>query len=271
LRLRARCGGRWRDLVRDGVSAVRAPDDRRRSRPLQRANAATPKPSRLTTSLGSAPPRRREKCENIRWLEAALLVGIVCAAACSPGDAVTMHSGTAGGGGGSSAPTAGCGKTTWPLTNDQSGSTPYTLTINGTTREYYVSVPATYNASQSTRVVFAWHWRTATARSVTGGGFGGEPYYGLKTRIPDAIYIAAEGLADNGVTGWANTGGRDIAFLRAMLDWLDANYCVDKSRIFSVGFSYGGIMSDQSRASSAARFAPSGPSRDRCSAAPAAA
>ncbi len=148
------------------------------------------------------------------------------------------------GAGGSTVTTPGCGKTTWPATNDQSGSTPYTLTINGATREYYVNVPTTYNSSQPTRVVFAWHWRTATARSVIGGGFGGGAYYGLKSRIPNAIYIAAEGLSENGQTGWANTNGGDIAFLRAMLDWLDANYCIDKGRVFSVGFSYGGIMSD---------------------------
>jgi len=148
------------------------------------------------------------------------------------------------GGGGASAPTAGCGKTTWPTTNDQTGSTPYTLPINGMMREYYVNVPAAYNASQPARVVFAWHWRGGNARNITSsGGFGGA-YYGLKSRITDAIYIAAEGLSENGQTGWANTGGQDIAFLRAMLDWLDANYCVDKSRVFSVGFSYGGMMSD---------------------------
>jgi len=148
------------------------------------------------------------------------------------------------GGGGASAPTAGCGKTTWPVTNDQSGSTPYTLSVNNMMREYYVSVPAAYNSSQPTRVVFAWHWRGGNARNITGnGGFGGA-YYGLKSRIPDAIYVAAEGLNENGQTGWANTGGQDINFLKAMLDWLDTNYCVDKGRIFSVGFSYGGIMSD---------------------------
>ena len=36
----------------------------------------------------------------------------------------------------------------------------------------------------------------------------------------------------------------DECFLKEMLSWLDANYCVDKTRIFSVGFSYGGMMSD---------------------------
>jgi polyhydroxybutyrate depolymerase len=162
------------------------------------------------------------------------------------GSSIAGAGGPAGttGGGGSSAPTMGCGKTTWPTTNDQSGSTPYTLPINGMMREYYVNVPAAYNASQPTRVVFAWHWRGGNARNITGnGGFGGA-YYGLKARIPDAIYISAEGLTENGQTGWANTGGQDITFLRGMLDWLDANYCVDKGRVFSVGFSYGGMMSD---------------------------
>jgi poly(3-hydroxybutyrate) depolymerase len=105
-------------------------------------------------------------------------------------------------------------------------------------------VPASYDSSQATRVVFAWHWRGGNARNITGNGAFGGAYYGLIETIPDAIYMAAEGLSEGGQTGWANTGGQDIEFLRAMLDWLDANYCVDKARIFSVGFSYGGIMSD---------------------------
>ena len=107
------------------------------------------------------------------------------------------RAGTAGSAGaaGSSAATAGCGKATWPTTNDQSGSTPYTVMINGMAREYYVSVPADYDSGRATRVVFAWHWRGGNARNITGnGGFGGA-YYGLKSRITDAIYIAPEGLS----------------------------------------------------------------------------
>lgn len=160
----------------------------------------------------------------------------------STGGASTS-SGGASSVGGSSPLTAGCGKSTWPVTNDQTGGTAYTLDVSGTTREFYVSVPATYDPNQPTRIVFGWHWRGGNARNVISGTFGGA-YYGLKSRIPNAIYVAAEGLVDNGTTGWANTGGRDIAFVRAMLDYLDANYCVDKGRIFSVGFSYGGMMSD---------------------------
>jgi polyhydroxybutyrate depolymerase len=162
----------------------------------------------------------------------------------NPGSGTGGAAATTGGSGGASATTAGCGKTTWPMTNDQSGSTPYTLPINGLDREYYVNVPAAYNASQPARVVFAWHWRGGNARNITGSGSFGGGYYGLKAKIADAIYIAAEGLSENGQTGWANTGGQDITFLKGMLEWLDTNYCVDKTRIFSTGFSYGGIMSD---------------------------
>lgn len=145
--------------------------------------------------------------------------------------------------GGASEPTLGCGKATWPPSNDQEGGTAHTLDIGGTMRELYVSVPADYDSSKPTRVVFAWHWLGGTARNVISGNFGGG-YYGLKSRMPGAIYVAAQGLGGAGQTGWPNTGGRDIAFLNAMLKWLDENYCVDKARIFSVGFSYGGIMSD---------------------------
>jgi len=36
----------------------------------------------------------------------------------------------------------------------------------------------------------------------------------------------------------------DIAFAKAMIAWMESNFCVDPTRIMSTGFSYGGIMSD---------------------------
>jgi poly(3-hydroxybutyrate) depolymerase len=115
-------------------------------------------------------------------------------------------------------------------------------------REFFVNVPASYDPSKPTRVVFAWHALGGTARQIVGNIFGG-PYYGLKSKLTDAIFISAQGLPDTsgtnmGTAGWQNSNGRDVAFARALLAWLDANYCVDKSRIFSIGFSYGAIMTD---------------------------
>jgi len=40
-----------------------------------------------------------------------------------------------------------------------------------------------------------------------------------------------------------NTNGRDMQFLRAMLDQFNGSLCIDKDRIFSAGWSFGGMMS----------------------------
>ena len=77
-----------------------------------------------------------------------------------------------------------------------------------------------------------------------GGGF--LAYYGVRTGFPNAIYVAAQGLPSTaGGTdyGWPNTNGQDVNFTKAMITSLETNYCVDKNRLFSTGFSYGGIMS----------------------------
>jgi poly(3-hydroxybutyrate) depolymerase len=44
--------------------------------------------------------------------------------------------------------------------------------------------------------------------------------------------------------GWPNTGGQDINFVKAMITWLESSLFVDKSRIFSDGMIYGGMMSE---------------------------
>jgi polyhydroxybutyrate depolymerase len=35
----------------------------------------------------------------------------------------------------------------------------------------------------------------------------------------------------------------DVAFVRAVLDWAEATFCLDKNRLFATGFSNGGMMS----------------------------
>src|SRR5213075_3254082 len=59
-----------------------------------------------------------------------------------------------------------------------------------------------------------------------------------------AIFVSGEGLdfGDNG-KGWSNQNGADIALLDAMLARFRSQLCVDENRIFSVGFSFGGMFS----------------------------
>lgn len=118
----------------------------------------------------------------------------------------------------------------------------FTLTSDGTTREYWVDVPGSYSNQRAYRLVFAIHWRDGQASDVVNGSWASNgPYYGLKGLSGDSvIFIAPEGLDK----GWANTDNRDIRFILAILDKMKQGMCIDTSKVFSVGFSYGGMMSN---------------------------
>ena len=138
----------------------------------------------------------------------------------------------------------GCGNTTLPAACNTSTTGACTITVGGTDRQYFVVLPANYNANTAYPIVFLWHGASTTAQMYIGGGF--LAYYGVRTGFPNAIYVAAQGLPSTaGGTdyGWANTNGQDVNFTKAMISWIESNYCVDKNRLFSTGFSYGGIMS----------------------------
>lgn len=149
---------------------------------------------------------------------------------------------TAGAGGDDSGPSqsAGCGADNRP----ENGR--HTVQSSGMAREYVLDVPTDYDPNNPYPLYFTWHWRGGNANDVVNGA--GEasrgPYYGLKQRSNgSAIFVSPEGLVDSGVTGWANPQGRDIQFLRDMLDQINGELCIDQQRIFSTGFSYGGMMS----------------------------
>jgi polyhydroxybutyrate depolymerase len=131
----------------------------------------------------------------------------------------------------------GCGAAT-PL---QSGT--FTESIDGTNRKWMLDVPANYDASQPYRLIFVWHPLGGTGSQVVNSG-----YNGLKSRADNtAIFATADGLqgsnSEASGTGWWNAGGGDMKLVQAMLDKINAGLCVDQERIFSTGFSFGGMMS----------------------------
>ena len=152
------------------------------------------------------------------------------------GGAGALGGATGAAGSGSASPSAGCGTTT----TLQSGRA--TIDVSGTSREYILALPSGYDASHPYRLIFAFHWSGGTDDDVASGTIIGGPYYGQQSRSAgSAIFVAPNGLN----MGWANTGGQDIAFVKAMLALFESSLCVDQARIFSLGFSYGGMMSDE--------------------------
>ncbi|HWA77860.1 MAG TPA: Ricin and poly(3-hydroxybutyrate) depolymerase fusion [Polyangiaceae bacterium] len=152
----------------------------------------------------------------------------------STGGAATSSGGT---GGAAGAPTGstGCGASD-PLKSGRAS-----IDVSGTKREYILALPTSYSASKPYKLIFAFHWKGGSANDVATGNTGGGPYYGLEQRAGgNAIFVAPEGID----AGFANTGGRDIALVKALLALFRSKLCIDDQRIFSTGFSYGGMMSD---------------------------
>jgi len=144
---------------------------------------------------------------------------------------------TGGAGGSSETRSSGCSA------SDPPGSGRYSIDVSGTRREYVVQLPFDYVRGRQYPLVVAWHWLGGTAAEVA-AGFSGSlvgPFYGLEEQAEDgAIFVAPEGIDQ----GWANPGGRDVEFARELIARLDAELCIDARRIFSTGFSHGGMMSN---------------------------
>ena len=145
--------------------------------------------------------------------------------------------GTAGTGGASTGtPSAGCGKAP-TLT---SGSR--TISSGGQNRSFILRIPDPYDNSHPHRLIFAFHWNGGTMNDIDGGGSSGAvwSYYGLQAQADNStIFVAPQGNNN----GWANQGGADLNFVDDMIAQIEGDLCVDTTRIFSVGFSYGGGMS----------------------------
>ncbi len=142
---------------------------------------------------------------------------------------------TIGAGGGKTSPGCNAGS---PL---KSGT--FTETINGGTRRWMLDVPANYDPKKPYRLIFVWHPLGGSGSQVVNGGFNGLKSLANNT----AIFATADGLqgsnSETSGTGWWNVNGGDMKLVQVMLDKINAGLCVDQERIFSTGFSFGGMMS----------------------------
>jgi len=138
-------------------------------------------------------------------------------------------------------PSAGCG-TTRELMNGRR-----TIQSGGMNREYILRVPDDYDNTKPYRLVLAYHWLNGNAEQVANGGLGGsteDPYFGLWDLAENStIFVAPEGLPSFMGLGWDNPGGRDVALTDAILEEVQADLCIDTTRIFATGFSFGASMS----------------------------
>jgi polyhydroxybutyrate depolymerase len=147
------------------------------------------------------------------------------------GASVAGSAGNGGGAGGSPAVrSTGCGMAAaQPLAT---WSERPKLPVNGKDRQWWVWLPNDYDPMRAYPVIFTFH-----------GCGGASNFIPMQTETgDDAIVIRGTG-ADNGC--WTYGGeGEDVMFFDAMLATIGAQYCADTSRVFAMGYSSGGWMTN---------------------------
>jgi poly(3-hydroxybutyrate) depolymerase len=137
-------------------------------------------------------------------------------------------------------PSIGCGKTLGAI--NKSGT--YTVTSSGTNRTFIINIPTNYDKNKPYRLIFGMHCMGGSAIKVAGTDNGQDQsafYYHVKTQADkdsiQAIYVAPQGDA-----GGTWQGEPDRKFFSDMVNLFKDTLCIDTTRIFSVGFSFGAMF-----------------------------
>ncbi len=141
--------------------------------------------------------------------------------------------------GNDSVPTRGCGKDTQL---SKSGQFKFTWTYKGesTTRDVYYDLPNNYDKNKPYRLIFGMQCMGGSAQNVARN----ENYYGMKPfdKEGTTIFVAPDGKChENMCAPWEE---KDYAFFDELLAKLESELCIDSSRVFSAGFSYGSMYSN---------------------------
>lgn len=131
----------------------------------------------------------------------------------------------------------------WSISFSFAQSTSHSIQHDGLTRGYILYVPAIYDSTQQTPLVFNLH------------GYGSnnaqQEFYGDFRPIADTanfILVHPNGTFDPTSSRYWNVGFApsnidDVGFIEAVIDQLQTEYNIDTRRIYTTGMSNGGFMS----------------------------
>jgi poly(3-hydroxybutyrate) depolymerase len=140
-------------------------------------------------------------------------------------------------------PSAGCGTTRTLQDGNQ------TIMSGGVSRQYFLETPDDYDSTLPHRVVFMFHWNFGSINAIVNPPDADQntdrPFYGFGDLTDDqTIFVVPQGLiSQTGGAGWQNPDNRDVNFTDDMLAAISSDLCIDTSRVFTTGFSFGAGMS----------------------------
>jgi poly(3-hydroxybutyrate) depolymerase len=123
---------------------------------------------------------------------------------------------------------AGCGKGTTVTSGKKN------ITSTGQQRSYIIDIPTNYDQDKPYRLFYTSHWIGSTSEAVRD-----QNYYFLKpladAAMEPAIFVAPQ---SDGST-WQQ---KDHALFDDLLAYVKENLCIDTTRVFATGFSFGGMI-----------------------------
>jgi poly(3-hydroxybutyrate) depolymerase len=125
-------------------------------------------------------------------------------------------------------PSAGCGKAATVTTGKK------TITSSGEQRSYIIDIPSNYDMNKPYRLFYTSHWIGSTSEAVRD-----QDYYFLKPLATaanePAIFVAPQSDGDR----WQQ---KDHPLFDDLLAYVKDNLCIDTTRVFATGFSFGGMI-----------------------------
>jgi polyhydroxybutyrate depolymerase len=130
----------------------------------------------------------------------------------------------------------------------------YTVEIDGIDRSYLVYLPSNYDGATNLPVVLLFHGFSGKAADIIAQG-----HWRQKAEQEGFIIVALNGKPkvpelpadpatnprswnDGGLTDAGVNTANDVGFTNAVIDQLEANFAVDRDRIYAAGFSNGAAM-----------------------------
>lgn len=146
-------------------------------------------------------------------------------------------------------PSKGCGKnSTLREAGSNSNAKKYNMTSAGLNREFWITLPKNYDNKKPYKILFANHCMGSNAEDFTNHTPDADhpsPYYGQQNLDKEGnyIFVAPRGDTDN-KNPWRVGDNKDHIFFGELLTLMEDNYCIDTSRVFVTGFSFGSMYSN---------------------------
>ena len=145
-------------------------------------------------------------------------------------------------------PSKGCGTTSkLQKTKSVENGDRFEMKVNGETREYFITLPKNYDNKKPYKLLFAMHCMGSNAEDFVPHYADQDhpsPYYGQQKLDTEGNYIFVSPRGDTDGMPWSMSSDKDHKFINQLLTTLEENYCIDTSRVFMTGFSFGAMVTN---------------------------